>query len=132
METANRSLSAGRSSSPDMPMAKSPRATDCSIDAKGNFLGCTNEGDEKIIHSPVYSGNSENRPFGGDVLVEGSAEVLFPLPFIKDQRSVRTGVVLDFGNVFDPRLDVYLEKYRNSYNLFWENDEFFILQRSIK
>ncbi len=70
-------------------------------DAKGNFLGCTNSGEEKIIHNPVYSGNSENRPFGGDVLVEGSAEVLFPLPFIKDQRSVRTGVFLDFGNVFD-------------------------------
>lgn len=35
-------------------------------------------------------------------------------------------------DIFDPRLDVYLEKYRNSYNLFWENDEFFILQRSIK
>ena len=27
--------------------------------------------------------------------------MLFPLPFIKDQRSVRTGVFLDFGNVFD-------------------------------
>jgi outer membrane protein insertion porin family len=70
-------------------------------DAKGNFLGCANSGDEKIIKNPVYSGDSENRPFGGDILVEGSAEILFPLPFIKDQRSVRTGVFLDFGNVFD-------------------------------
>lgn len=28
-------------------------------------------------------------------------EILFALPFIKDQRSFRTSVFLDFGNVFD-------------------------------
>lgn len=38
---------------------------------------------------------------GGDVLVEGSLEVLFPLPFVTDQRSLRTSVFFDFGNVFD-------------------------------
>ena len=37
---------------------------------------------------------------GGDVLVEGSLEVLFPLPFVTDQRSLRTSVFFDFGNVF--------------------------------
>ncbi|MDP0589806.1 MAG: outer membrane protein assembly factor BamA [Candidatus Endonucleobacter bathymodioli] len=38
---------------------------------------------------------------GGNAVAEGSVEILFALPFIKDQRSLRTSVFLDFGNVFD-------------------------------
>jgi len=40
-------------------------------------------------------------PFGGNVLVQGGVEVMFPLPFIKDQRSLRTSLFWDVGNVFD-------------------------------
>jgi outer membrane protein insertion porin family len=40
-------------------------------------------------------------PFGGNVLITGGAEILFPLPFIKDQRSIRTSLFWDVGNVFD-------------------------------
>jgi outer membrane protein insertion porin family len=40
-------------------------------------------------------------PFGGNILVEGSAEVIFPLPFLKDQRSVQAAFFIDAGNVFD-------------------------------
>ncbi|MFO1390275.1 outer membrane protein assembly factor BamA [Cellvibrio sp.] len=39
--------------------------------------------------------------FGGNVIMEGGAEILFPLPFIKDQRSVQSVLFLDAGNVFD-------------------------------
>lgn len=39
--------------------------------------------------------------FGGNVLIQGGAEILFPLPFIKDQRSIQTTFFLDAGNVFD-------------------------------
>ncbi len=39
--------------------------------------------------------------FGGNVIVEGGAEILFPLPFIKDQRSLQSTLFLDAGNVFD-------------------------------
>lgn len=39
--------------------------------------------------------------FGGNVLIQGGAEVLFPLPFIKDQRSLQTVFFIDAGNVFD-------------------------------
>ena len=39
-------------------------------------------------------------PIGGNVLVEGTAEVLFPLPFVKDQRQLRTSLFFDIGNVF--------------------------------
>lgn len=40
-------------------------------------------------------------PFGGNVLVQGGAELLFPLPFVKDQRSLRTALFWDVGNVYD-------------------------------
>jgi len=40
-------------------------------------------------------------PFGGNVLIQGGVELLFPLPFVKDQRSLRTSVFWDVGNVFD-------------------------------
>src|SRR5690606_31550179 len=39
--------------------------------------------------------------FGGNVLIQGGAEILFPLPFIKDQRSLQTTLFVDAGNVFD-------------------------------
>jgi outer membrane protein insertion porin family len=35
------------------------------------------------------------------VLITGGAEILFPLPFIKDQRSLRTSLFWDVGNVFN-------------------------------
>ena len=40
-------------------------------------------------------------PFGGNVLIQGGAELLFPLPFVKDQRSLRTSLFWDVGNVYD-------------------------------
>lgn len=39
-------------------------------------------------------------PIGGNVLITGSAELLFPLPFIKDQRSVRSSLFVDTGQVY--------------------------------
>lgn len=41
------------------------------------------------------------QPFGGNILVEGSAEVIFPIPFVKDQRSMQSAFFIDAGNVFD-------------------------------
>ena len=40
-------------------------------------------------------------PFGGNVVIEGSAEILFPMPFVKDRRSIRSALFLDAGNVFN-------------------------------
>jgi outer membrane protein insertion porin family len=40
-------------------------------------------------------------PFGGNVLIQGGAELLFPLPFVKDQRSLRTVLFWDVGSVFN-------------------------------
>jgi outer membrane protein insertion porin family len=43
------------------------------------------------------------QPFGGNTLIEGSAEIIFPLPFVKDQYSFRPTIFFDWGNVFDTR-----------------------------
>lgn len=63
----------------------------------------------------------ENDSFGGNLLIQGSVELLFPLPFIKDRRSVRPALFFDVGNVFNtncPRVsrcdDVALGELRAS------------------
>lgn len=47
--------------------------------------------------------NSSGNAFGGNLLTEGSAEMIFPLWFIEDQRSLQTSVFVDAGNVFNTR-----------------------------
>jgi outer membrane protein insertion porin family len=42
-------------------------------------------------------------PIGGNVKVELGAEVIFPLPFLKDQRSVQSSLFLDAGNIFNTK-----------------------------
>ncbi|ODC04242.1 outer membrane protein assembly factor BamA [Terasakiispira papahanaumokuakeensis] len=39
-------------------------------------------------------------PFGGNILAEGSIELIFPLPFVEDQSSMQTTLFLDGGTVF--------------------------------
>jgi outer membrane protein insertion porin family len=73
------------------------------IDEDGNPVTFGDQGgyvssDGKLLFGQV---NDDPDPFGGNVLIEGSAELLFPLPFIKDQSQLRTGFFLDVGNVFD-------------------------------
>lgn len=42
-------------------------------------------------------------PFGGNLLVENSAELIMPMPFLKDQKSMRLVYFVDSGNVFDTK-----------------------------
>lgn len=51
----------------------------------------------KSISAPT----TRNRSFGGNVLMEFGAELIFPIPFLKDQRSTQMALFLDAGNVFD-------------------------------
>ncbi|MBF7729707.1 outer membrane protein assembly factor BamA [Pseudomonas sp. N040] len=44
--------------------------------------------------------DQDDQPFGGNVLITGGVDFLFPLPFIKDQSSLRTVAFVDAGNVF--------------------------------
>lgn len=77
------------------------------IDAQGNAteIGGPNgdlfgyvAGNGQLLFGQV---DDDDDPFGGNVLIEGSAELLFPLPFVKDQSQLRTGFFLDVGNVYD-------------------------------
>jgi outer membrane protein insertion porin family len=59
-----------------------------------------------------YELDNSPDPFGGNILAEGSVEVIFPAPFLKDNRSVRTVLFYDFGNVFNGDcLDTQLNCY---------------------
>jgi outer membrane protein insertion porin family len=49
--------------------------------------------------TPTRDGGRD-RTLGGNILVEGSAEVLFPLPFIENQSAFQTSLFLDAGNTF--------------------------------
>ncbi len=54
--------------------------------------------DGKVPVDPV---NDSPDPFGGNVLIEGGVELLFPLPFVKDRSKLRSAFFFDMGNVFD-------------------------------
>ncbi len=47
------------------------------------------------------------RSIGGNLLVEMSTELIFPLPFIDDQRSMQIAAFVDAGNVFDTNCGRY-------------------------
>ena len=49
--------------------------------------------------TPV-SGSSIRRPLGGNIKVVGGAEMIFPLPFLKDFKQVRFAAFFDGGNVY--------------------------------
>ena len=46
-------------------------------------------------------------PIGGNFLVEGSLQLIFKLPMIEDQRSMRSAFFVDFGNVFSTDCQEY-------------------------
>ncbi|MBL4606391.1 MAG: outer membrane protein assembly factor BamA [Pseudomonadales bacterium] len=70
------------------------------VDATTDF-----DAEQLCIENVVRNGNVEclvdTDPFGGNLLVEGSVELIFPAPFVKDRRSLRTAFFIDAGNVFD-------------------------------
>lgn len=51
--------------------------------------------------------DQDTEPFGGNILVTGGVDLLFPLPFIKDQSSLRTAWFVDVGNVFSTQCDQF-------------------------
>ncbi|RLA56073.1 MAG: outer membrane protein assembly factor BamA [Gammaproteobacteria bacterium] len=63
------------------------------------YVAVTNPLDDETKLADSQLNDSD--PFGGNVLIEGGAELLFPLPFIKDQNKLRSAFFLDMGNVFD-------------------------------
>lgn len=84
-----------------------PRSTEIVVfNPAGTGLSCAG------LSSPQdANGNIEcvtdRDPFGGNVLIEASTELIFPVPFVKDKRSFRSALFLDAGNVFDSRRRAY-------------------------
>lgn len=65
-----------------------------------------------ILDQPYYNpyANSDYNKrvsIGGNVKVEGSLQLIFRLPFIEDQRSMRSAFFFDFGNVFSDNCKEY-------------------------
>ena len=92
----------GPRSTPAIPYALGQAVT--AINPDGTAAQFANElsyftrpdGDKLLVEGPRNNGD----PFGGNILVVGGAEVIFPLPFIKDQNNLRTAFFFDAGNVF--------------------------------
>ena len=65
-----------------------PRTTNPTEDAFGNPI-------------PLGFFDPEGDPFGGNLLFEASAEIIFPLPFVSDTQQFRPVFFIDAGNVFN-------------------------------
>ena len=77
-------------------------------------------------YNPYANSEYNNRvSIGGNIKVEGSLQLIFKLPFIEDQRSMRSAFFFDFGNVFsdnckDYQINCYkpaIEDLRYSYGV---------------
>ena len=49
--------------------------------------------------------------FGGNVLIQGGVEWIFPMPFVKDNRSIRSYAFMDVGNVFSTNCSSQQKKH---------------------
>ena len=59
------------------------------------------ENGNPIIFSSFDNDGRFGQPFGGNLMLEFSAEVIFPLPFVEDNRQFRPAFFFDVGNVFN-------------------------------
>ena len=61
---------------------------------------------DSIAQNP-YGYQQVRDPIGGNLLVEGSLQLIFKLPMVEDQRSMRSAFFIDFGNVFSTDCQSY-------------------------
>jgi outer membrane protein insertion porin family len=50
--------------------------------------------------NPIFFGDARGDPLGGNLLIETSMELIFPFPFVDDNRQFRPAFFIDVGNVF--------------------------------
>ena len=82
-------------------------------DGSLEFLDADGDG-EYDTGEELTSGNNgyyqeDTSELGGNLLTEASMELVFPLPFVEDQRSMRSVLFVDAGNVFDTECLVLTE-----------------------
>ena len=63
-----------------------------------NPVYVTDSNSGSVIQAPAYVESAT--ALGGNILIEGSTELIFPFPFVEDRSSLRSVVFLDAGNVF--------------------------------
>ena len=51
----------------------------------------------------AYYSDRDTDALGGNILITGGVEYLFPLPFVKDQKSVRTSLFWDLGTAYSSK-----------------------------
>jgi len=92
-----------------------------------NLIDSDGDGILDIPYYNPYANSEYNKrvSIGGNIKVEGSLQLIFKLPFIEDQRSMRSAFFFDFGNVFSDNCKEYqfncykpsIEDLRYSYGL---------------
>lgn len=69
------------------------------IDTDGNLV-YSDVNQDGTVDEQDYQWISDSSSMGGNLLTEANMELAFPLPLIEDQRSIRSVIFLDAGNVF--------------------------------
>jgi outer membrane protein insertion porin family len=59
------------------------------------------------------------RPIGGNIELTGGAEIILPVPFLRDIKSVRVSGFLDAGNVYDNTVDLGDLRYSAGISGIW-------------
>ena len=74
-----------------------------------NLIDSDGDGELDRPYYNPYANSEYNKrvSIGGNVKVEGSLQLIFRLPFIEDQRSMRSAFFFDFGNVFSDNCKDY-------------------------
>ena len=63
--------------------------------------------------------DSRNNPLGGNRKIQGSAELIFPIPFFAEQKSLRLSAFADVGNVFDNKFQLGELRYSAGLAIKW-------------
>jgi outer membrane protein insertion porin family len=82
------------------PSSLGPRTVNTTCTNTAGTVVATN-----VLNDSCPSGSTisyQDRAFGGTAKLTFNVELLFPLPFIEDSKSIRLGPFFDAGNVFDP------------------------------
>jgi outer membrane protein insertion porin family len=79
-----------------------PKTEECPLIVDTDFDGIP----DSIAQNP-YAYQQVRDPIRGNFLVEGSLQLIFKLPMIEDQRSMRSAFFIDFGNVFSTDCQAY-------------------------
>ena len=67
----------------------------------GGGLGSVRGYESGTLGPKVYDEYGDVISYGGDKMVSGTAELMFPFPGVKDRRTVRLSLFADAGSVWD-------------------------------